>query len=81
MFKNEKVTSAYCSEQRTTIKFYVDLGKNTDKNDRGNRKNINMVRDHISTSDTSDCLIELAIVPFGNTMNVIYHSRVNQELP
>lgn len=56
---------------KTPIKMIEETGKQENS----------MVRDHISTSDTSDCLLELAIVPFGNTMNVIYHSRVNQELP
>lgn len=45
-----------------------------------NRKNIEFVWDHLSTNDTSEFLLERAIVPFNQTVNAAKISQVNQKL-
>lgn len=44
------------------------------------QENIEMFRDHLSTSGTSDFLAESAIVPSDQTVKVAYYSQRNQGL-
>lgn len=77
--KLEKATLDYCTEKRAIVKF-CRLSKNTHKNktnDGGNKKNIEIGRVYLSTSDTSDILIEFAIVPSDRMVNDSFYSQVN----
>lgn len=64
-------------------KILCQIWKKKDRNETNggrNRKNIEFVWDHLSTNDTSEFLLEHAIVPFNQTVNAAKISQVNQKL-
>lgn len=77
------MTSADRMEQQVIIKFCVKFGKKkieTKQMVEETGKTSNLFEINLSTNDTSEFLLERAIVPFNQTVNAAKISQVNQKL-